>query len=155
MNKPSIALFLLPALALAISAGIWLSQKQPKDEIHLLPEAENCQLHQSACSIDDDARHIELDITPKPVPIAKALDINARITGITPVRVQLDINGSNMYMGYNRIDLTPQANDSWTGKTLLAFCTIDQMSWQVTLLIETDTGEQIQAPFPLVTPYQP
>jgi hypothetical protein len=155
MNKHSIALFLLPALALAISAGIWVSQQRPTDEIRLLPEAENCQLHQSACRIDDDELHIELNITPKPVPIAKALDVSAQITGITPARVQLDINGSNMYMGYNRIDLTPQANNLWIGKTLLAFCTIDQMSWQVTLMIETDTGEQIQVPFPLVTPYQP
>ena len=155
MNKQSIALFLLPAIALGLSILAWLDKKPSEDMAYLLAEPSNCQLHQSACSVLQDNLKIELDITPKPIPLAKALDINAKIIGVVPTRVQLDINGSNMYMGYNRIDLVQQADGGWIGKTLLAFCTIDQMSWQITLMIDTDDGKQVQVPFPLITPYKP
>jgi hypothetical protein len=157
MNKQAIALFALPALSLAIASWVWLEKQPQENNACLLAEAKDCQLHQQACHIIDQRKDqnldISLEINPKPIPIAKALTITAKMTGITPQRVQLDINGTNMYMGYNRIDLTPQADGSWTGKTLLAFCTIDQMSWQLTLMMDTESGEQIQAPFSLITPY--
>jgi hypothetical protein len=154
ITKQNIALFLLPAVALGITAWVWLDNSVPENTSYLLAEPKHCQLHHAPCYSNDEQISVTLDITPKPVPIAKALAVSTQITGVTPTRVQLDINGSNMYMGYNRIDLTAQADGSWTGKTLLAFCTIDQMSWQFTVMIDTAEGRQIQAPFPLVTPYQ-
>jgi hypothetical protein len=84
---------------------------------------------------------------------AKQLNVTAKINGTIPTQVQLDINGSNMYMGYNRVTLKPQAEGNWSGKSLLAFCTTDTMQWQLTLLIDLSDGTQIQAPFLLTTPF--
>jgi hypothetical protein len=147
-------LLILPAIVVTVTV-FWLWQtQQPQDvKASLLSEPSDCQLHQQACQIIDQQILVKLDITPKPIPIAKGLSVQVDITGIQPKRVQLDINGSNMYMGYNRIDLQIDEQGRWVGKTLLAFCTIDQMAWQLTVMIDTASGEQIQAPFPLVTPF--
>jgi hypothetical protein len=60
-----------------------------------------------------------------------------------------------MYMGYNRVNLTQTAPNEWQGKSILSFCTIDEMQWQLTLLIDLADGRQVQAPFPLITPFKP
>lgn len=148
-----IYLVLIPLIALGTGLTLWWQQQAPQANVHILPLAENCQLHQQACTIHAQGLNIVLDITPKPIPIAKQLAINANITGAIANKVQLDINGSNMYMGYNRIPLVQQDDGSWAGKSLLAFCTIDKMQWQVTLIIDLKDGTQIQAPFLLTTPY--
>jgi hypothetical protein len=146
-------ILILPAATLLIAALVWWKQQAPSQAVYSLPVATNCQLHSTACSVTYKDATIRLDVTPKPIPIAKALTIQTDIKGIAPLKVQLDINGSNMYMGYNRITLNQQADGAWTGKSLLAFCTTDAMSWQLTLLIDLPDGSQLQAPFPLITPF--
>ncbi len=146
--------FILPAIALIITGALWWAQQRaPAPHIISLPVSQSCQLHEHACSNEYQTINIILDITPKPVPIAKQLNVTAKINGTIPTQVQLDINGSNMYMGYNRITLKPQAEGNWSGKSLLAFCTTDTMQWQLTLLIDLPDGTQIQAPFLLTTPF--
>jgi hypothetical protein len=148
-----IYLVLIPLIALGTGLAMWWKQQTPQTNVHILPLAEQCQLHQQACTIHAQGLTVTLDVAPKPIPIAKQLSIKANITGAMPSKVQLDINGSNMYMGYNRIPLVQQEDGSWAGKSLLAFCTIDKMQWQLTLIIDLNDGTQIQAPFPLTTPY--
>lgn len=143
----------LPAIALLIAVALWWTQRTPTQPIVNIELAKNCQLHQQACISRYQNITLTLDITPKPIPIAKQLNISAQITGTTPTQVQLDINGSNMYMGYNRITLKQQTDGNWTGKSLLAFCTTDAMQWQLTLLVDLPDGSQLQAPFPLTTPF--
>jgi hypothetical protein len=153
LHRLPIWLFPLLALALtAISAIIW--QQPATNHITIAPLAQNCNLHIESCSSQIDKHEVRLDITPKPVPIAKALTINATLADLPATQVQLDINGSNMYMGYNRITLTQQDKGQWNGKSLLAFCTTDEMHWQLTLMIDLIDGRQLQIPFPLTTPYR-
>lgn len=146
--------FIVPTLALIISAVLWWANQKPAQKVISFDLIHDCQLHQKACHSQYQNIDIHLDITPKPVPIAKTLTIAARISGVEPVRVQLDINGSNMYMGYNRIDLSAQPDGDWTGKSLLAFCTTDRMQWQLTVLVDLADGSQLQAPFLLTTPFK-
>jgi hypothetical protein len=143
----------LPAVTLLSALFLWWTQQTPAQNITSLALAKACNLHQQACYNAYQDIKLSLDITPKPIPIAKQLAVSAHIEGVIPIQVQLDINGSNMYMGYNRITLKQQTDGSWTGKSLLAFCTTDQMQWQLTLLIDLADGSQLQAPFPLTTPF--
>ena len=148
-------LFILPLVAILLSAiAWWWIQPSPQVKTSILPLANNCQLHTGNCLIEHNGMSVRLSISPQPIPIAKALTITADIQGVAPTQVQLDINGSNMYMGYNRVSLTPTSGTQWTGKSILSFCTIDEMQWQLTLLIDLADGQQIQAPFPLVTPFK-
>lgn len=147
---------LIPLGALIISTLAWWSiQPAPQTHVTILSMPNQCQLHTGDCVIEQDGINVRLSISPHPIPIAKGLNIMAEIQGIMAEKVQLDINGSNMYMGYNRMTLTATADNQWQGKSILSFCTIDEMQWQLTLLIDLADGRQIQAPFPLVTPFKP
>lgn len=148
-------LVMLPFGAIIISALTWWwIQPSPQHKVSILSMPLTCQLHTGSCLIEQDGIKITLSVSPQPIPIAKALNITASIEGILPEKVQLDINGSNMYMGYNRVTLSPTEAQLWQGKSILSFCTIDEMQWQLTLLIDLADGRQIQAPFPLVTPFK-
>jgi len=145
---------IVPAIALLMAFFVWWTQQGGATQnIKTLKLDPLCQLHLHACTTHDQNLSVTLTITPKPIPIAKQLNVTVAIDGIHPTQVQLDINGSNMYMGYNRITLKQQEDGNWTGKSLLAFCTTDAMQWQLTLLVDLPDGTQLQAPFPLTTPY--
>lgn len=117
----------------------------------VLPMVEDCDLHRQACTLTDGDRRITLDITPKPIPVAKPLTVTVTLHGLKAKKVQLDISGINMYMGYNRLDLHPVSETTWQGRAILAFCTNEKMIWRVTVLITTPDGALIQAPFRLIT----
>jgi hypothetical protein len=148
-------LFVIPFTAILISALTWY-WVQPTTQVknRMLTMPSQCQLHTGDCLIEQEGVSVRLTISPQPIPIAKALNVTAQIQGVDAVKVQLDINGSNMYMGYNRISLAHTEGNLWQGKSILSFCTIDEMKWQLTLLIDLPDGHQIQAPFPLVTPFK-
>lgn len=148
-------LFVIPFAAILMSALIWhWMQPVSQTKAQILTMPSQCQLHTGDCIIEQDGIRIGLSITPQPIPIAKSLSVSAEIEGVEAAKVQLDINGSNMYMGYNRVSLAHTEDNLWQGKSILSFCTIDEMQWQLTLLIDLVDGRQIQAPFPLVTPFK-
>lgn len=149
-----VLLLTLPLLAL-IAVGLlwWQLPPTSNQPTWALNSPLNCDLHHHDCHIQQDDLQVSLSIHPQPIPIAKSLQVHSRIQGLDIVKVQLDINGVNMYMGYNRVTLNSDNGIDWHGKSILSFCTIDQMQWQLTLLIDLADGTQVQAPFPLVTPY--
>lgn len=143
----------LPTLGFLFALVAYWHHNSNTQPMIVLPLNESCQLHKDACTTDFGDIHITLTPHTHPIPIAKGIDFTATLENLSAKRVQLDINGRNMYMGYNRIDLKQQDTQHWTGKSLLAFCTIDAMQWQLTLIIDAEDGTQWQVPFPLTTPY--
>ncbi|BBP46930.1 hypothetical protein THMIRHAS_23030 [Thiosulfatimonas sediminis] len=117
---------------------------------NLWPTAQDCNLHQGACSIEHQGAKVTLQINPQPIPIARPLGVQLTLENLNPSEVQLDISGINMYMGYNRISLTSTKPNHWVGTSMLAFCTAEKMQWQLTLML-TQNGEEIQIPFFLET----
>lgn len=120
----------------------------------------SCDLHTTACSTTFNNQTITLDVTPKPIPVARMLNASIELDDIAPDNqiedVALDISGVNMYMGYNRVSFNPTETVShYRGKSMLAFCTIDEMEWQLTVLIKLKDGRTIQAPFLLKTTTRP
>jgi len=154
MNIKNYFIIGLPTLGLFIALVVWWQQNIDTQPVVVLPIDNKCQLHEHPCSSVHDAVRVTLTPHTQPIPIAKGIDFTATLENLAAERVQLDINGRNMYMGYNRIDLKQQDAQHWTGKSLLAFCTIDAMQWQLTLIIDTADGKQWQIPFPLTTPYK-
>lgn len=117
------------------------------------PLIENCDLHQQTCYSQQGESRVALTLQPQPIPIAKPLQVEAQIEAIDAVKVELDISGINMYMGYNRVPLhaVAEQNEHYQGTSMLAFCTNDVMQWQVTLLIHQSNGDVLQVPFKLET----
>lgn len=134
-------------------AAIGLSACQSDLDGEIWPLVENCDLHQQTCQAEQGAATVSLNITPQPIPIAKPLQINAVLKGLTAEKLELDISGINMYMGYNRVQLHADSEQTghYKGSSMLAFCTNEVMQWQLTLLAHQADGSVIQIPFKLET----
>jgi hypothetical protein len=147
MFQPSFIRFIIP-----FSALLLLSACQSDTQDDIWPMVKDCDLHHQAClSKQGDAQAI-LSITPHPIPIAKPLDIEVELQGLEAEKVELDISGLNMYMGYNRVTLESQADSGhYKGRSMLAFCTNEVMLWQVSLLVHRKDGEVLQIPYQLET----
>lgn len=139
----------LTLLAFALSS----CDSSSPSNIEQWPLNDACELHQSACQTQHEKQNITIDIRPKPIRVARTLTVRVKLDNIYASKVELDISGLNMYMGYNRVTLFPLPGQPgfYEGKSMLAFCTNDRMDWQLTVIATQEDGEVIQAPFLLVT----
>lgn len=112
---------------------------------------ESCNLHQETCVAKEGNAEVKLKISPHPIPIARPLGIEVETTNLQIQKMELDISGINMYMGYNRVELKSTNPNRFVGTSMLAFCTTKKMLWQVTLMIHLADGRQIQIPYTLET----
>ncbi len=112
---------------------------------------QQCNLHQQACTAEHNGQKVTLDITPKPIPVAKPLHAKVILSQLKAQQIQLDISGINMYMGYNRLPLDKTDAHHWQGSTMLAFCTHNKMDWVITLIIGKSDGHKLRIPFYLET----
>ncbi|MDG6777100.1 hypothetical protein QCB44_00115 [Thiomicrorhabdus sp. zzn3] len=115
------------------------------------PLVKECSLHQQACTAQQGDASATLKISPHPIPIAKPLGIEVALNNLNAQKVELDISGLNMYMGYNRVTLMSTKPNYYVGTSMLAFCTSQKMQWQITLMIHQPDGTQIQIPYYLET----
>jgi len=117
------------------------------------PVNTSCDLDTSACSTSVKNQTITLDIQPKPIRVARMLQVRVKLTDIKAEKVELDIAGQNMYMGYNRVTLTPVKGHPhlYEGQSMLAFCTNDKMDWHLSVLVTQKNDTLIQVPFALTT----
>ncbi len=147
---PPLKTFFLFSLALLATLPLSGCSEKPAVDVWGINEA--CNLHSGQCSNQQNGASVSLSISPnQPIPIAQQLQVNVTIKGIQAKKVQLDITGTNMYMGYNRIDLTKDSNQKFSGKALLAFCTNSSMEWLLSVMILDNKGHIHQVPFRLIT----
>jgi periplasmic copper chaperone A len=107
-----------------------------------------CNLHQAPCSVAlPQGGRLALSISPHPIPLAKPLQIEVTLEGATADKVELDLNGVTMEMGYNRISLTPVAGaNRYIGESSIPVCVTGRMEWRATVILEHD-GKRLAAPF--------
>jgi len=115
------------------------------------PTDSSCNLHKESCTAKMKGAEVTLKISPHPIPIARPLGIEVDIKNLDIQKMELDISGINMYMGYNRVTLTSASPQRYIGTSMLAFCTNQKMLWQITLIIHKPDGSQIQIPYTLET----
>lgn len=134
------------ALALLTSCS-----KDNQTEVTQWPVDDSCNLHEQSCSAVNGDAKVTLKISPHPIPIARPLGIEVATTNLQIKKMELDISGINMYMGYNRVELQSANPNRFVGTSMLAFCTNETMLWQITLMIHLADGSQIQIPYELET----
>ncbi len=128
------------------------NQQSPPENTTVWPIIEECDLNHQSCTATQGEQSVRLKISPNPIPIAIPLGVELAIQNIPAEKVELDISGANMYMGYNRVALIPDGdNGRYVGGTMLAFCTTEKMQWKITILIHQKDGKQIQIPYLLET----
>lgn len=132
-------------------SGLTACSKGNQDNITQWPVDESCDLHKETCVASSGNAEVSLKISPHPIPIARPLGIEVETENLQIKKMELDISGINMYMGYNRVELKSANPDRFVGTSMLAFCTNEKMQWQVTLMIQLADGSQIQIPYELET----
>lgn len=113
-----------------------------------------CNLTTGSCTNSLGQQQITISLIPNtPIPVAKALEATITLKNINADKVSIDIAGVNMYMGFNRIKLKKVSSNVYKGQTMLAFCTISKMEWEVSVLIKKG-NQTIKIPFKLTTHQQ-
>ena len=110
-----------------------------------------CNLRAGPCvSTLPGGGSVAFSIKPNAIPVMTPLAATVRMEGIEATRVELDISGVSMNMGFNRIALKPSADGYYQGTIQLAACIRDRMEWEAKVLI-TDERGLIAAPYRFVT----
>jgi len=142
---------LLLLMALLGTIGLSGCENSSQGNITQWPADKECNLHTDSCTAKMGDASVTLKISPHPIPIARPLGIEVAIKNVDVQKIELDISGINMYMGYNRVTLTSMNPNRYVGTSMLAFCTSQKMLWQITLMIHQTDGTQIQIPYTLET----
>lgn len=135
MNKRYLVSLAALLVVIAVVAGWWLTLSVSEASMQAL----NCDLNQGECkALSAQGQSISLQITPKPVPILKPIQIEAQLQGFTsqPEQIQVVLEGLNMYMGMQRAWLKPSTNNGhYSGTLQIPSCQEHDMQWKVTLLL--------------------
>ncbi len=110
-----------------------------------------CDLHRRSCpgSLPGGGQ-VELSILPHPIPYLQPLDVEVRVTGAVPRRVEIDFAGESMNMGLNRVELAASAAGRYTGKAALPVCVTGSMTWVATVIIDTGL-QRVAIPYRFAT----
>lgn len=151
------ALFSLPSLAIVLALaclaalGYKLAPRQPQNGVATV-DASACDLNAQACAAElPGGGRVELSIAPRPIPVLRPLQVNARLVGVAAEAIEIDFTGVAMDMGENRLRLVADGDGSFSGTAMLPVCVSGRMTWQATLLI-AGSQRRIAARFRFAAP---
>lgn len=123
-----------------------LSLPLPEADVTVSPVA-GCDLNSQRCIADlPGGGRIELEITPHPIPVLKPVRVSATIAGAVANKLEGDLGGATMDMGYTRVTLEHIGNGRYAGDALIPVCITGRMTWRFTLIVESDR-QRIAIPF--------
>ena len=110
-----------------------------------------CFLQDRPCTASTEQAQITLTLTPRPVPLMQPVQASIKISGLNDLNaIELKIEGMNMYMGFQNVQLVKQSNTDWQGNFSLPICSEAEMQWLVTVALSSPQ-QNYQARFNLVT----
>lgn len=122
----------------------------PQVEISAALNAD-CDLRAGPCTtILDDGGSVTLSIEPREIPVMKPLQLRVDIEGVAAEDGEIDFNGVDMNMGFNRVKLERAGEGVFTGKGTLPVCVRDAMEWEARVLISTPSG-LLSVPYHFIT----
>lgn len=118
---------------------------------HSLSVAAGCALHETPCVASAGPRRLHIRLAPTPVPVLQPVQVHLQAEGFGAVQqVQVQVEGVDMFMGYQFASLTPAPDGGWQGSFTLPVCTLERMEWRATVALKTASGEWTAA-FPFAT----
>lgn len=139
------ALVLLAVAALGALAYFAAPMLAPRTDVAL--PLSSCKLGDGPCRIDlPEGGSAEFEISPRPIPALKPLQLTVTVRGSTVRKVEIDFAGVDMQMGFNRPQLAGGNDGRFTGQASLPVCVTGSMPWQATVMIDTGSSV-IAAPF--------
>lgn len=135
----------------AAALGAWQLYRLIDPAISVQAATGDCDLQAGACRVDlGGGASLALELAPRPIKPLVPIQVLARIQGLQPDSVALDLVGLDMYMGFNRPTLAHSQGGDYAGRLVLPVCSNRRMRWQARLLIEHQ-GRLISAPFEFST----
>lgn len=106
-----------------------------------IPADPSCDLRAGPCtaSVDRNTR-VSFAIEPRDIPLLKTLKLRVELQGMEAQQVEVDFNGVDMNMGFNRFKLSPSGEGVFAGEGILPICVRDAMEWEARVLISTSSG---------------
>lgn len=105
-----------------------------------------CSPSESPCTTNlPGGERISFALTPHPIRPLQMLDVSVHTEILKLDMIEVDFDGVDMKMGYNRIRLNGQ-NGVFSGQFMLPVCVSGSMRWAATVIITTPS-RQIAIPF--------
>lgn len=113
---------------------------QPEQEINWLKQPE-CQLSATGCTLnlgEGKSLHLKLlnSATPQaltPLPLEVTLT-GFNSTDLATLQLEADLQGRDMYMGYNRVPMQATAANIFQASPIISLCTEQKMVWRLSIL---------------------
>ena len=146
MNKhalQTVAAILL--LAIVAVVGYKLApQLKPAADVRL--PVSPCDPGRQACTARlPDGGELTFSISPRPITPLRPLSLEVTLKGSRAQKIEIDFDGSEMRMGYNRPQLEGESQ-RFHGQTILPVCITGNMNWVATVLL-SDEKQRIAIPF--------
>lgn len=126
-----------------------LSLVSAPDDVLVAPEP-GCDLQQSRCTAALPGGTAELEFLTRPIPLARPFQVVLDTRGVDALKVELDVSGMEMDMGYNRIPLNPVGQGRYTAEVIIPVCIMGKMTWRATAIIHT-RGQRLSIPYEFIT----
>lgn len=110
-----------------------------------------CDLRAGPCTVEfNDGRSVRFAIAPDDIPVVQPLEFDVLTSGIDASSVEVDFQGVDMNMGYNRSQLKSEGEGRFSGTGMLPVCVRYAMEWEAKVLLHTNGGI-LAAPFRFIT----
>lgn len=148
MRKQKFHDLLIVALIALLGGAAYLLAPLLRPSSDLAAPLSDCDLNFGPCRAGlPGGGTVELSLSPRPVPALAPLQLEVKTEGVAADRVEVDLAGVDMNMGYNRPLLTPAGEPGrFLGPASLPVCTTGAMTWQATVLIQSG-GKSLAVPF--------
>ncbi len=143
------------ALLLSVVLCGWIAYQLPVEKYSAavidIPFDVRCDLRSGPCeTLLSDGARVGLSIEPLSIPVDKPLQISVQVSGLQVQRVTVDINGVDMKMPINPLQLEKVADGRYVGIGNLSFCSQRLMEWEALVSIDTG-GNLIKLPYRFIT----
>jgi hypothetical protein len=119
--------------------------------VRVAPLDPQCDLRAGPCTgLVPGGGRITFAIKPKDIPVVKPLDFEVSVEGMEASGVEVDLQGVDMNMGFNRPKLAARGEGRYSGGGMIPVCIRDAMEWEAKVLVYTGDGI-IAAPFRFIT----
>ena len=133
-------------LATAVVGHYFSPLLLPKGDVTGVVEP-GCDLQQAACTATLPlGQRLVFSVTPRPIPLLQPLRVEATVTGVEPLKVEVDFAGESMNMGCNRSELAATGPGSYASTISLPVCVSGGMTWVATVIVATKR-QRITVPF--------
>ncbi|TNF22606.1 MAG: hypothetical protein EP329_28385 [Deltaproteobacteria bacterium] len=111
-----------------------------------------CDIGAGPCAVSIGGVGAEVDVSPRPIPLAAPLDVTVRFRGGAPSAAEIAITSVTMDMGTTTIPLTSTRPGTLQGRGSLPVCVVGEMTWLAELSLADRPGGVTRLRFDTRTP---